>query len=182
MLKSFACIVLLSAIPVLAQNGPKAEKVRQAELILDPNGPVVANGVWRPDDPTKRNGRSEAVVELSCFRNGGKDLVGTEAFCLQETATAAKGALQMSTRWLKVVEWSGTQITASDESAVCLTSQTVFDLKRKTVSASDVRRPGANGSSHPCDLTPERQTYYLQDVVDYFVQKVFGTTKVNAGK
>jgi tRNA G46 methylase TrmB len=92
-------------------------------------------------------------------------------------AMSPGGLLDVSTDWLKVAEWSTTQIIATDDSSICLTSQTTFDLKRKTVIALDVRKPEAQGLGGACNLTPDRQTYYLQDKVDYFGQKSFGTTK-----
>jgi hypothetical protein len=82
------------------------------------------------------------------------------------------GLLDVSTDWLKVVEWSATQIVASDDSSICLTSQTIFDVKRKTVITLDTRKPEAQGLAGACDLIPDRQTYYLQDRADYFAQKI----------
>ncbi len=171
-----AVLVVTFGVLTLASAG--AQKPKLAEIILDKDGGwVSASGVWRPDNPTKKNEPIEAVTELSCFRHGGKVLTGTEAFCLQAMAMSPGGLLDVSTGWLKVVEWSTTQIIATDDSSICLTSQTIFDLKRKTVIALDVRKPEAQGLGGACNLIPDRQTYYLQDKVDYFAQKSLGTTK-----
>lgn len=135
---------------------------------------VSVKGLWRPDNPTKKNELMEAVTELSCFRNDGHSLVGTEAFCLQVTAMVldkTNGMLDVSTEWLKVIEWNEAQIIATDDSSICLTSQTILDLKRKTVLALDVRKPEAQGLRGACNLIPDRQTYYLQDVADYYGRK-----------
>jgi hypothetical protein len=146
---------------------------RLAELTLDKDGGWVSvSGVWRPDNPTKKNELVEAVTELSCYRHGGKELVGTEAFCLQAMAISPNGLLDVSTDWLKVIEWDATQIIATDDSSICLTAQTIFDLKRKTVIALDIRKPEAQGLKGACNLLPERQTYYFQDKVDYFANKI----------
>jgi hypothetical protein len=156
---------------VLTLASAGAQKPKLAQLILDEGGDWVSvSGVWRPDNPTKKNEPVEAVVELSCFHHGGKVVVGTDAFCLQATAMSPDGLLDVSTNWLKVIEWSPAQIIATD-STICLTSQTLFDLKRKTVIALDVRKPEAQGLGGACNLLPDRQTYYLQDKVDYFAQK-----------
>ncbi len=152
-----------------AQERPKLAKV----LSVDKDS-VSVKGLWRPDNPTKKNELMEAVTELSCFRHGGHSLVGTEAFCLQVTAMVldkTNGMLDVITGWLKVIEWNETQIIATDDSSICLTSQTIFDLKRKTVIALDVRKPEAQGFRGACNLIPDRQTYYLQDVVDYYARK-----------
>ncbi len=153
----------------MTQERPKLAKL----LPVDRNS-VSVTGVWQPDNPTERNKPVESVSELSCFRYGGQSLVGTEAFCLDATAVLIDGMdrlLNVSTRWLKVIEWSETQIIATDDSPVCLTSQTVFDLKHKTVIALDVRKPDTQGLAGACNLLPDRQTYYLQDQVDYLARK-----------
>jgi hypothetical protein len=169
---------LVVALGVLTLASAGAQKPKLAALILDKDGGWVSvSGVWRPDNPTKKNELVEAVTELSCFRHGGKDFVGTEAFCLQAMAMAPNGLLDVSTDWLKVVEWNATQIIATDDSSICLTSQTIFDLKRKTVIALDIRKPEAQGLGGACNLIPDRQTYYLQDKADYFAQKSLGAPK-----
>jgi hypothetical protein len=118
---------------------------------------VSVTGVWRPDNPTKQNEAIEAVTELSCFRHGGKDVVGTDAFCLQATAMSPNGFLDVSTVWLKVTQWGPTQIIATDDSSICLTSQTIFDLTRKTVIALDIRKPEAQGLEGSCNALADRQ-------------------------
>ena len=166
---------LAISVEVLPQEPPK--KPLLAELRVDADlGTVSVNGVWRPDNATKNN-EEEAVTELICFRRGGKDLVGTEAFCLQTSASAPQGMLTAGHQWLKVVEWSSTQIIATDDSAICVTSQTIFDLKRKTVTALDIRKPEAPGFNNMCEYLPDRQTYYFQDVANYYTQKRLGTLR-----
>jgi hypothetical protein len=152
------------------QTPPKKPLLAELEVYAD-LGSVSADGVWMPDNPTKKNQLTEAVVKLECFRQGGKGLVGTEAFCLEASASAPHEMLTVGFQWLKVVEWSDAQIIATNDSAVCLTSQTIFDLKRKTVTGLDIRKAEARGFNNACDLLPDRQTYYLQDVTDYYVQK-----------
>lgn len=158
-------VIFLTSASAWAQQRPKL-----AELFVDQFG-VSVSGVWRPDNPTKKNELVEAITQLSCYRHGGKDLMGTEAFCLQATAMAPDGLLDVSTNWLKVIEWSDTQIIAIDDSSICLTSQTIFDVKRKTVIALDIRKPEAQGFKGACNLVPDRQTYYFQDKADYFAHR-----------
>ncbi|MGA8224382.1 MAG: hypothetical protein WB780_22240 [Candidatus Acidiferrales bacterium] len=170
MRKTLAITILtvLTFATTWAQQKPKL-----VELILDKDGGwVSASGVWRPDNPTKKNELVEAVTELDCYRHGGKELVGTEAFCLQAMAISPNGLLDVSTDWLKVIQWDATQIIATDDSSICITSQTIFDLKRKTVIALDIRKPEAQGLQGACNLLPDRQTYYFQDKVDYFAHKI----------
>jgi hypothetical protein len=146
-------------------------KPKLAEVLLVDKDSVYAKGLWRPDSPTKKNEPMEAVTELSCFSHGGNYRLGTEAFCLKVTAMVLDklaGTLDLNTRWLKVIEWNETQIIATDDSSICLTSLMIFDLKRKTVIALDVRKPEAQGLHGECNLIPDRQTYYLQDMVDFY--------------
>jgi hypothetical protein len=162
--------LFMLGVSSVAQAPPGKPLLAELEVYGD-LGSVSADGVWRPDNPTEKNAIAEAVVKLECYRQGGKRLVGTEAFCLEALASAPHGMLNVGFQWLKVVEWSDTQIIATDDSAVCRTSQTIFDLKRKTVTALDIRKPEARGFNNACDLIPDRQTYYLQDTADYYTQK-----------
>lgn len=157
-----------------AKQPTAQEKPKLAKLLSMERDYVSVTGVWQPDNPTERNKPVESVSKLSCFRYGGGSLVGTEAFCLDATAMlmdSANGLLSVSTTWLKVIEWTETQIIAADDSPICLTSQTILDLKRKTVIALEVRKSEAQGLAGACNLLPDRQTYYLQDQVDYVARK-----------
>ena len=163
--------MILGVLSLASAEAPKTPKL--AELIfwirMAAGYPSVASGDLTIQQRKMNLWKQSA--ELSCFRHGGKVLTGTEAFCLQAMAMSPGGLLDVSTDWLKVVEWSTTQIIATDDSSICLTSQTIFDLKRKTVIALDIRKPEAQGLAGACNLIPDRQTYYLQDKADYFAQK-----------
>lgn len=185
MRRLFVLLALLSVSSCLARGQTQAtmkhegqgrqETPKLAQLITVADVGVSVKGLWRPDNPTKKNELMEAVTELSCFRHGGHQLVGTEAFCLQVTAQVidkANEMLDVNAQWLKVIEWSETQIIAADDSAICLTSQTILDLRRKTVIALDIRKPEAQGLGGACNSIPDRQTYYLQDLVDYYARKL----------
>lgn len=170
-MKKMLATAALAAL-VLANAGAQ-QKPKLAEMILDKDGGWVSiSGVWRPDNPTKKNELVEAVTELDCYRHGGKELVGTEGFCLQAMAMSPDGLLDVSTEWLKVAQWDSNQIIATDDSSICLTSQTIFDLKRKTVIALDIRKPEAQGLQGACNLLADRQTYYFQDKIDYFTHRI----------
>lgn len=171
--RSYLPILFLVTASAFAQAPGKQAliKPKLAELNTSAADSVYVTGVWRPDNPTKKNELVEGVTELTCFRHGGEELVRTEAFCLQATATSANGMLIPSTEWLKVLRWNDAQVIASGDSSICVESQTIFDLKRKTAIALDVRKPEAKGLDNACELLPDRQTYYLQDVVDYYVHK-----------
>jgi len=165
----------LGQTPSATPKEPRAQqKPKLARLLAMDEDFVTVTGVWQPDNPSERNKPVESVLKLSCFRYGGESLVGTEAFCLEATAMlmdSANGLLSVNTTWLKVVEWTETQIIAIDDSPICLTAQMIFDLKRDTVIALDVRKPEAQGLAGAWNFLPDRQTYYLQDQIDYLASK-----------
>src|SRR6476620_6261496 len=78
----------------LGASAEKTPTLAVAEVSADL---VSVTGVWRPDNPTKQNKLIEAVYKLTCFRHGGKALVGTEAWCIDATASAPDGMLDLST-------------------------------------------------------------------------------------
>src|SRR5436190_2236213 len=75
-------------------------------------GSVWGEGVWRPDNPNKNNQITETVTHYQCNATGGKQLVGTEAWCLEVSASSPFGMLEVGVEWLKVVEWDDKQIIA----------------------------------------------------------------------
>jgi len=131
---------------------------------------VFIDGVWEPDNPTKQNELIPTVIHLECRRHGGKELTGTEAFCAVATAAAPVGGmLHVDLNWLSVTSWTSTEINITDDSPICLRSETILDLQRKTAIGLDVRKPEAKGFMDTCKLIPDRQTYYLRDTVDYYL-------------
>jgi hypothetical protein len=167
-IKAERCVTVLLA--ALIASGEAQEKPKLAHVEVSPYY-VSVEGIWRPDNPTKQNEVIEAVTSISCSKHGGTDLVGTDAWCLEASASAPMGILTVDTFWLKVVEWSSTQIIVIEDSPICVTSQTIFDLRNKTVMSLAVRKPDAKGVSNVCQIVPDRQTYYFQDKADYYLNK-----------
>ena len=138
---------------------------------------VWGEGIWRPDNPTKKNQLIETVTHYTCSRTGGRQLVGTEAWCLEATSSNPGGMLSVGIEWLKVIEWDDKQIIAVNDGPICLSQQVIFDVKRKTAIALDVRKAGVKGFAGACEELPNRQTYYLQDKVDYYTKKALGLSE-----
>jgi hypothetical protein len=63
-----------------------------------------------------------------------------------------------------------------NDTPICLAQQIIFDVKHKTAIALDVRKPDAKGVADICTSLPDRQTYFLQDKVDYYTKKALGET------
>jgi hypothetical protein len=161
------CLVLVEGT-LSAQKGPKLAKL--AELVVPNSETAYVHGVWRPDNPARPI--VEAVTDFSCFHSGGNRLLATDPFCIRATATitdSSTGLLDVRTKLLQITEWNATRIVATDDSG-CVNSEIIFDLNRKTVSAINTKKAEAH-EIDVCGSVPERQTYYLQDVLDYYGHK-----------
>jgi hypothetical protein len=163
----------LTVLLILATISPAPDSPKLATLQIDAQS-VWGDGVWRPDIPTKKNEIIEAVTHYQCNRTGGRQLSGTEAWCLEATANNTYGMLGVGVEWLKVVEWDDKQIIAVNDSPICLSQQVIFDVKHKTAISLDIRKPDAKGFADVCKLQPDRQTYYLEDTVEYYTRKSAG--------
>ena len=164
-MKSIAVfVVILIASFVAAQDKPKL-----AELTKVGDDYISVDGFWEPDSPTKQNELVPTAIHIECNRHGGREanLVHTEAFCVVATAMISPiGSLMADFSW-QAASWDDDEITISDDSSICLINKTFFDLKRKTVTGLDIRKPEAKGFADSCKILPDRQSYYLRDRVDY---------------
>jgi hypothetical protein len=153
---------LALCIPAWVQDKPKLAELHTFD------DSIVVDGFWEPDNPTKQNELVSTAVHIECFRHGGREgnLVKTEAFCIVATAMAPTGILMADFSFAEA-SWSDDEIVISDDSPICLINKTFFDLKRKTVTGLDIRKPEAKGFADACKLLPDRQSYYLRDRVDY---------------
>jgi hypothetical protein len=153
-----------------AQDALKAATKPKLAQLNDLGDMISVDGFWEPDNPTKQNEIVPTAIHIECYRHGGKEgnLTKTEAFCIVSTAMAPDGLL-MSDFSFQAASWSDDEILISDDSSICVISKTFFDLKRKTVTGLDIRKPEANGFADSCKLLPDRQSYYLRDRVDYAV-------------
>ncbi len=159
---------LAMCIPVRAQDSSKvADKPKLAKLTIF-GDMISVEGFWEPDNPAKENAIVPTAIHMECYRHGGKEgnLTKTEAFCVVATAMAPDGLL-MADFTFQGASWSDDEVVISDDSPICLINKTFFDLKRKTVTGLDIRKPEARGFADSCKLLPDRQSYYLRDRVDY---------------
>ena len=178
MIKSLApmlfALLFVSAARGQEQGKPKPEpqipKPKLAEVYVDnARNPeyVKVDGVWEPDNPTKQNQIIFTVVQITCYRHGGREFADSDPFCLVVRATTMLGTISVDHDWVKVVEWNSTEIILVDDSPDCIISHTTFDLTSRTVVGLDIRKPNAKGFMDACKILPDRQTYYLRDKIDY---------------
>ena len=138
---------------------PTISKPKSAEVYVDNvRNPtyVKVDGVWEPDNPTKQNEVVFSVVQITCYRRGGREFAGSDPFCLVATATPVAGTIHVDTNWFRVVEWNSTEIILVDDSPDCIISQTTFDLTSKTVVGLDIRKPNAKGLFDACKMLRSR--------------------------
>ena len=158
---AFIFVLMCQLIPAQTASKPKLAQA----FVHDQY--VKVDGVWEPDNPTEKNRLVFSVIHIECYRTGGRDIVGTDSFCVTAEATPIMGTISVDTGWLKVVEWSKTEIIMVDDSPECIISQTTIDLTSKTAIGLDIKKPNAKGLFDSCKILPDRQTYYLRDKVDY---------------
>jgi hypothetical protein len=89
---------------------------------------------WRVDSRRSHEGNKlvPAVVDYGCYRHGGRELAGADAFCLEVTATPVGGTIHIDTNFLKVIAWSKTLIQATSDSGdpdhlLCAISEVTFN-------------------------------------------------------
>ena len=157
-------VAVLIAVPAVGQEVKQAPKLAELQTLGDDF--ISVDGFWEPDNPTKQNELVPTATHIECYRHGGKTLVGTEAICITASASAAGGLLKADSS-VNSASWSNDEIVISDSHPICLVSKTFFDLKRHTLTALDTRKPEAEGLGGACKLIPDRQTYYLRELVDY---------------
>ena len=131
---------------------------------------VHADGIWIPDVRTKETKLVPAIVDYSCYRHGGVDLAGTDAFCLEVTATPTVGTIHIDTDFLKVVTWSKTLIQTTTDNGdpdhlPCAISDVTFNLGLKTVTAVDRKKPIAD-KIKLCEGMLDHVSYALYDKIE----------------
>ena len=174
-MKSSRLIVLciLTLIRADAQTHP------QLAILNDSvSGYVHVDGVWVPDVRTKETKLVPAVVDYSCYEHGGTELAGTDAFCLEVTATPVVGTIHIDTNFLKVVVWNKTLIQATSDTGdpdhlPCVISEVTFNLGLKTVTAVDRKKAVAN-RIELCKGALDHVSYALYNKVEY---SLFGEPK-----
>jgi hypothetical protein len=164
MKRALLAAAILIAVPALGQEVKHAPKLAELQTLGEDS--ISVDGFWEPDNPTEQNELVPTATHIECYRHGGKVLVGTEAICMTASASTAGGLLRADSS-LNSASWSNDEIVISDNHPICLISKTVFDLKRHTVTALDIRKPEAEGLGGACKIIPDRQTYYLRESVDY---------------
>ncbi len=158
-------MVLLFAMPVFGQEQP----AKLAELSVFPDF-LFADGVWRADNLNEKNELVfDAVTHLECYKHGGKDLVGSDAYCAQMTASIVLGMPDINVEYFPVISWGADKVIAADSSTaafpICTWTQITVNLQDHSIMATDTRKleKGHEGFNNACKEAPLAQTYHLVD-------------------
>jgi hypothetical protein len=131
---------------------------------------LYADGVWRPDNLSEKTELAfDAVTRLECYRRGGRDLVGTDAYCAQMTASIVLGMPDISVDYFPVINWGTDKVIAANSSTaplpICTWTQITVNLQDHSIMATDTRKlgKGHEGFNDSCKVVPLAQTYHLVD-------------------
>jgi hypothetical protein len=172
---ALAFSVVLSAGQSFAQKKAVSTEhgTKPAELaeLSDLGYFLYADGVWRADNLNEKTEAAfDSVVRLECYKTGGKELVGTNAYCMQATASITFGDLpDVDVRYYAVVSWDKERVIASDSPTgrfpICLWTQITINLHDHSIMATDTRKlgKGHEGLNNVCEKTALAQTYHLVD-------------------
>jgi hypothetical protein len=167
-------LVFLFVSPANNQETP----AKLAQLFIHPNF-LYADGVWRPDDLTEKTEMAfDSVTRLECYKHGGMDLVGVEAYCMQATASiVGVGVPDISVDYFPVIAWDRDKVIAADSSTaafpICTWTQITANLQDHSIMATDTRKlgKGHEGFLDSCKQLPLAQTYHLVDKIEEITRR-----------
>jgi hypothetical protein len=129
---------------------------------------LLADGIWRADNPTVEIETS--VAHLECYKSGGQEIVGSDSYCMEATATITFGDIpSVDVRYYSVVSWDANRVIASDSPTgafpICTWTQITINLHDQSIMATDTRKlaKGHEGFKNVCETLPLAQTYHLLD-------------------
>jgi hypothetical protein len=140
---------------------------------------LTADGAWRPDDLTDKNELAfDAVVRLECYKTGGKQIVGSDAYCVEATAQIIGGGLpNIDVLYFPVKRWDKDMVIASDSPTnpfpICTWSQITISLHEKSIMLTDTRKlgKGHEGINNTCEKLPLSRTYHLMDKTEEITRR-----------
>src|SRR6266852_1952156 len=103
-------LVFIVAAPTRAQ-----EKAAKLADLNDLGHFLTAEGVWRADNLNEKTENAfPSVTRLECYKHGGKNLVGTEAYCMQASAQIVSGHPDIGVTYYAVIAWDRDKVIAAD--------------------------------------------------------------------
>lgn len=178
-------LVLLGTVAISRTAGQSSaqEKVKFAQL--QNHGDFLwAQGVWQADNLNEKNEAAyDSVTQLECYKRGGKQLVGSEAYCLQATALISLGVPAIDVAYFPVIVWDEDKVIAAGSSTaqfpICIWTQITISFNDHSIMATDTRKlgKGHEGFMNSCEGLPLAQTYHLMDQTTELVRRAIRATK-----
>ncbi len=158
-----------------ATGAEDASKVPKLAELHDHGDFLFADGVWRADD--QKLDDTLAVVRLECYKRGGQELVGSNAYCMEAAARVLLGLPDIIVTYYPVVSWGIDRVIASDSSTaafpICVWTQITINLHDHSIMATDTRKleKGHKGFNNWCEQMPLAETYHLVDKVEELTRR-----------
>jgi hypothetical protein len=153
------------------------QPAKLAELFVHPDF-LSADGVWRADNLNEKTELGfDAVTHVECHKHGGRDLVGTDAYCAQMTASVVFGMPDINVDYLPIISWGTDKVIAADSSTaalpICIWTQITINLQDHSTMATDTRKlgKGHEGFNNSCLEVPLAQTYHLVDKLEELTRR-----------
>ena len=178
-------MLLVSVLFIVPFVCSQEKPAKLAELRVYSNS-LYAEGVFRPDNLTEKTELAfDAVTRIECYRNGGVELVNSNAYCMQATASIALGDPMIEIDYFPVITWDSEKVIAADSATaalpICTWTQITVNLHDHSVMATDTKKlgKGHEGFNNACDAAPLAQTYHLMDKIDELVRRKIRAAQKN---
>ena len=171
-------LVLCFPLPAISQKKDAEAKPAKLAGVDDYGDSLIADGVWRADNLNAKNELAwNSVVHLECYKTGGRQLIGSESYCMEAMAQIIAGDLpDIAVIYFPVKRWDKDIVIAADSPTaafpVCTWTQITINLREKSITATDTRKQGdgSSGFENTCKEVRSVQTYHLMDKVEEIVR------------
>lgn len=171
-------MLLVSVLFIVPSVCSREKPTKLAELRVYSNF-LYAEGVFRPDNLTEKTELAfDTVSRIECYKHGGTDLVNSNAYCMQATASVSLGGNPgLEIDYFPVITWDSEKVIAADSATadlpICTWTQITVNLHDHSVMATDTKKlgKGHEGFNNACEEVPLAQTYHLVDKIDELTRR-----------
>ena len=171
------CLIAFLLMCSTPSTHPDEKPAQLAQLNLDGDF-LSAEGVFRADILSDKSELAvDTVTRIECYKRGSTLLVGTDAYCLQATASAMYGIPNIDIDYFPVVTWDKDKVIAANSPTaalpICMWTQITINLHDHSVMATDTRKlgKGHEGVNNACEKVPLAQTYHLMETAQEMARR-----------
>jgi hypothetical protein len=172
-------LFLFLPLSVFAQvNKDHRSNSTQFGILNDLGDSLIAEGVWRADNLNEKTELVfDSVSRLECYKSGGQQLVGSNAYCMEAVAQVSFGVPEIEVNYFPVIRWDKDMViaanSATDPFPVCTWTQITISLQEHSIMTTDTRKlsKGHEGFNNSCSEVPLAQTYHLIDKVEELTRR-----------